>query len=297
MGSVFMKEQLQLIFAALLALVLLPLAVTLILSGWDSVSLEKEPDIEMYLVEIIYREMPEAYEGEAIKAQVVLARSTLKKGLKDGSVTQGDLERIASNLKEDMEKKEFLKSYETIQGYVTQTRGEVLMYENRVCEGSFHRVSGGATRDGAEVFGNDTYAYITGVDSAMDMESPDYMKGHYFTPEELYDELKEKYPDSELDKEKMEDCIEIVSRDTQGYILEMKVGNVPCSGEEFRKVLNLNSSNFTFSKMGDEFRFLCRGVGHGLGMSQFGANKLAQQGKDYKEILKYYFPKVEIIEG
>lgn len=290
-----MKEQLQLIFGALLALVLLPLAVTLILSGWDAVSLKKEPDIEMYLVEVVYREMPKDYEEEAIKAQAVLARSTLKKGLKDGSVTQSDLERIALNLKEDMEKKEFLESYETIEGYVSQTRGEVLMYEDQVCEGSFHRVSAGATRDGTEVFGNDTYAYIAGVESAMDMESEDYIKGHYFTPEELYDVLKEKYPDSELDKEKIEDSIEIVTRDAQGYILEMKVGTVPCSGEEFRKVLNLNSSNFTFSKMGDEIRFLCRGVGHGLGMSQFGANKLAQQGKDYKEILKYYFPEVEII--
>jgi len=290
-----MKEQLQLIFGALLALVLLPLTITLILSGWDAVSLNKEPDIEMYLIEIIYREMPEDYEEEAIKAQAVLARSTLKKGLKDGSVTQSDLERIASNLKEDMEKKEFLKSYETIEGYVRQTKGEVLMYENQICEGSFHRVSAGATRDGAEVFGNDTYAYITGVESAMDMESADYMKGHYFTPEELYAALKEMYPDSEVDMEKIEDAIEIVAQDTKGYILEMKVGNVPCSGEEFRKVLNLNSSNFTLSKMGNEIRFLCRGVGHGLGMSQFGANKLAQQGKDYKEILKYYFPRVEII--
>jgi len=290
-----MKEQLQLIFGALLALVLLPLTITLILSGWDAVSLNKEPDIEMYLIEVIYREMPEDYEEEAIKAQAVLARSTLKKGLKDGSVTQSDLERIASNLKEDMEKKEFLKSYETIEGYVRQTKGEVLMYENQICEGSFHRVSAGATRDGAEVFGNDTYAYIAGVESAMDMESADYMEGHYFTPEELSAALKEMYPDSEVDTENIEDSIEIVSRDAKGYILEMKVGNVPCSGEEFRKVLNLNSSNFTLSKMGNEIRFLCRGVGHGLGMSQFGANKLALQGKDYKEILKYYFPRVEII--
>jgi len=290
-----MKEQLQLIFGALLALVLLPLTITLILSGWDAVSLNKEPDIEMYLIEMIYRELPEDYEEEAIKAQAVLARSTLKKGLKDGSVTQSDLERIASNLKEDMEKKEFLKNYEIIEGYVRQTKGEVLMYENQICEGSFHRVSAGATRDGAEVFGNDTYAYIAGVESAMDMESADYMKGHYFTPEELYAALKEMYPDSEVDTEKIEDSIEIVARDAKGYILEMEVGNVPCSGEEFRKVLNLNSSNFTLSKMGNEIRFLCRGVGHGLGMSQFGANKLALQGKDYKDILKYYFPRVEII--
>jgi stage II sporulation protein D len=291
-----MKEQLKLIFAALLALVMVPLTVTLIFSGWNSISLKKEPDIDMYLGEMVYREMPEDYEEEAIKAQVVLARSTLRKGLEDGKVTQGDLEQIASNLKEDMDKAAFQKRYEIIQKCVKQTEGQVLMYDKQLCEGSFHRISAGATRNGVEVFEDDTYEYMTGVESAMDMEAKDYMKGHYMTPQVLYDALLAQYPDSGLSLDKISEQIEIVSRDTNGYILEMKVGNISCSGEEFRKVLHLNSSNFTFSQMGEEIRFLCRGLGHGLGMSQYGANKLAEKKQDYKAILKYYFPKVEIIE-
>lgn len=291
-----MKEQLKLIFAALLALVMLPLTITLIFSGWNSISLKKEPDIEMYLGEMVYREMPKDYEEEAIKAQVVLARSSLEKGLKDGTITQGDLEQIASNLKEDMDKAAFQEQYEIIQRCVKQTEGQVLMYNKQLCEGSFHRISAGATRNGAEVFEDDTYEYMTGVESVMDMEAKEYMKGHYFTPKILYDALRTQYPESELSEDKVYGQITIVSRDTKGYVLEMKVGKVSCSGEEFRKVLHLNSSNFTFSQMGEEIRFLCRGLGHGLGMSQFGANKLAQKKQDYKAILKYYFPKVEIIE-
>lgn len=290
-----MKDQIQLIISALAVLLLVPLTVTLILSGWGSVSLQKEPDIEMYLPEIVSREIPKDYDEEAIKAQAVLARSTLKKGLQDGTISKADLALIAEDLKKDMKKKEFLESYEMIQRCIAETKGEVLVYEQNVCEGSFHRISAGSTRDGKEVLEDDKYAYITSVESAMDMEAKDYLKGQYFTPQELCDILKNTYPDIEISAEELPDNIEVLSRDSQDYVLEIKVGNITCSGEELRKLLKLNSSNFTISKMGDEIRFLCRGVGHGMGLSQFGANKMAQGGKDYKEILEYYFPKIEII--
>lgn len=290
-----MKDQLQLILSALAVLLLLPLAVTLIFSGKDAVSLQKELNIETYLPEIIYREMPDDYPEEAIKAQAVLARSSLKKGLEDGSISQSDLDTIAANLKEDLKKEEFLAVYEQIQSCITQTQDEVLVYQNQLCEGSFHRVSSGNTRDGKEVLGDDIYGYITGVDSALDMESKDYMTGQYFTPDEFLGKIREAYPDFEITEDAIVDEIKIVSRDSQGYVMEVKAGNLECSGEEFRKLLSLNSSNFTISNMVDEIRFLCRGVGHGLGMSQFGAGKMAENGSDYQKILTYYFPNVEII--
>lgn len=289
-----MKDQLQLILSALAVLLLLPLAVTLILSGTEAVSLQKELNIETYLPEIIYREIPDEYEEEAIKAQAVLARSSLQKGLDDGSISQPDLESIAASLKEDMKSEEFLKVYEKVQNCISETRGEVLFYQGQVCEGSFHRVSAGNTRDGKEVFGDDTYGYITGVESAMDMESKDYMTGYYFTPEEFIRVMKEGYSDFEITADAIDQEIKIIKRDSQGYVLEVQAGNVECSGEEFRKLLNLNSSNFSISKMEEEIRFLCRGVGHGMGMSQFGANKMAKDGADYRAILTYYFPDVEI---
>lgn len=289
-----MKDQIQLIISALAVLLLLPLTVTLILSGWGSVSLQKEPDIEMYLPEIVSREIPEDYREEAIKAQAVLARSNLKKGLQDGTITRADLAGIAEDLKKDMKKKKFLESYEMIQRCIAATKGEVMTYGENACEGSFHRVSAGSTRDGKEVLEDDDYAYITSVESAMDMESEDYLKGQYFTPQELCKILKATYSDLQLSPEDLPDQIEVLSRDSQDYVLEVKVGNVTCSGEELRKLLSLNSSNFNVSKMGDEIRFLCRGVGHGMGLSQFGADKMAQDGKDYKEIISYYFPKIEI---
>ena len=81
--------------------------------------------------------------------------------------------------------------------------------------------------------------------------------------------------------------------DTMGMILtgDEKI----LEGEAFRKGLGLASSNFVMQKIGDEIRFLCKGKGHGVGFSQYGANELAKQKKTYRELLKYYFPEMQIV--
>mgnify|MGYP003377012394 FL=1 len=173
---------------------------------------------------------------------------------------------------------------------VRLTRGQVITWQGEVCPGVFHRISGGKTRDGMEVLQDVTFSFLRSVDSGQDREAEEFLKGHYFTPEALEQRLQEEYPGIIFTEEPLTDQIRIEKRDSQDYILEMKVGDQTVTGEEFRRKLELSSCNFTIQELDGKIRFLCKGLGHGLGLSQYGGNELAKKGKTYQEILFFYFP-------
>ena len=141
-----------------------------------------------------------------------------------------------------------------------------------------------------EVLQDVTFSFLRSVDSGQDREAEEFLKGHYFTPEALEQRLQEEYPGIIFTEEPLTDQIRIEKRDSQDYILEMKVGDQTVTGEEFRRKLELSSCNFTIQELDGKIRFLCKGLGHGLGLSQYGGNELAKKGKTYQEILFFYFP-------
>ena len=141
-----------------------------------------------------------------------------------------------------------------------------------------------------EVLQDVTFSFLRSVDSRQDREAEEFLKGHYFTPEALEQRLQEEYPGIIFTEEPLTDQIRIEKRDSQDYILEMKVGDQTITGEEFRRKLELSSCNFTIQELDGKIRFLCKGLGHGLGLSQYGGNELAKKGKTYQEILFFYFP-------
>lgn len=160
--------------------------------------------------------------------------------------------------------------------------------------GCIPRISSGATRDGLEVFGKMEKGYLLSVDSNWDMYGDGYLSGHYFSEEALREQLEKAYPGLVFTEEPLEKQINMHKRDKVGHILSLTVGNKTISGEEFRQLLELPSSNFTMQAADRKIRFLCKGQGHGLGLSQFGGNVLAKEGKSYQEILRYYFPECEV---
>ena len=87
---------------------------------------------------------------------------------------------------------------------------------------------------------------------------------------------------------------EIKSTDSAGYVMEIQIGNQEFQGEEIRAILDLPSSCFTVQKLEGEIRFLCRGQGHGFGISQYTVQQMALEGKKYEEILQYFFPELTI---
>ena len=121
-----------------------------------------------------------------------------------------------------------------------------------------------------------------------------YLSGHYFSEGALREQLEKAYPGLVFTEEPVENQINMYKRDKVGHILSLTVGNKTISGEEFRQLLELPSSNFTMQAADRKIRFLCKGQGHGLGLSQYGGNVLAKEGKSYQEILRYYFPECEV---
>ena len=287
-----MKHQTGNIMLAILGMLLLPLGFTALISGKDAIEINKQKDMEVYLPMMLCREIPWDYEEEMLKAQAVLIRSSLYLRLENKELDQTELKENLENYKNNSQKEQYQMAYKKMEKAVNATKGQVISYQGEICSGVFHRVSAGQTREGSEVLQDTKMSFLMSVDSSQDIQSEDYLHGHYFTEEALKDRLLEIYPDIELSDQPLTEQIVVEKRDSQEYVLEIRVGNLTVPGEEFRNNLELSSSNFTVQNLDGKIRFLCKGLGHGLGLSQYGGNELAKEGKTYEQILFTYFPDV-----
>lgn len=273
---------------------LLPLLMTVFLSGREVLRIKKQWNMESILPMMMCREIPWEYEAEMKKVQAVLTRSSLYLRIEETGMDGEDWEKLWREVKAAQHQKGYQQAYRSMEAAAKDTEGEMLFYRSKVCEGVFHRISSGATRDGLEVFGKMEKGYLLSVDSNWDMYGEGYLSGHYFSEEALRKQLEKAYPGLVFTEESLEKQINMHKRDKVGHILSLTVGNETISGEEFRKLLELPSSNFTMQAADGKIRFLCKGQGHGLGLSQYGGNVLAKEGKSYREILRYYFPECEV---
>lgn len=287
-----MKHHTGNIMLAILGMLLLPLGFTALISGKDAIEINKQKDMEVYLPMMLCREIPWDYEEEMLKAQAVLIRSSLYLRLENKELDQTELKENLENYKNKSQKEQYQMAYKRMEKAVNATKGQVISYQGEICSGVFHRVSAGQTREGSEVLQDTKMSFLKSVDSSQDIQSEDYLHGHYFTEEALKDRLLEIYPDIELSDQPLTEQIVVEKRDSQEYVLEIRVGNLTVPGEEFRNNLELSSSNFTVQNLDGKIRFLCKGLGHGLGLSQYGGNELAKEGKTYEQILFTYFPDV-----
>ena len=289
-----MKEKLRMILAVAGIFLLLPLLLTVFLSGREALRIKKQWNMESVLPMLMCREIPWEYEDEMKKVQAVLTRSSLYLRMEEEGMDGEAWEKLWKEAKAAQRQKGYQQAYRSMEAAVKETEGEMLFYQSKVCEGVFHRISSGATRDGLEVFGKMEKGYLLSVDSNWDMYGDGYLSGHYFSEEALREQLEKAYPGLVFTEEPLEKQINMHKRDKVGHILSLTVGNKTISGEEFRQLLELPSSNFTMQAADRKIRFLCKGQGDGLGLSQYGGNVLAREGKSYQEILRYYFPECEV---
>ena len=287
-----MNHKIRNVMLVILGMLLLPLGLTALISGKDAIEISKQMDMEAYLPMMLCQEIPWDYEEEMLKAQAVLVRSSLYLCLEKNELKNEELKENLETYKNNARKEQYQIAYKRMEKAVNVTKGQVLSYQGEICPGVFHRVSAGQTRDGSEVLGNTKMTFLESVDSSQDIQSKEYLHGHYFTEEAVRERLLEIYPDIELSEQPLIEQIIIEKRDSQEYILEIKVGNLTVPGEEFRSKLELSSSNFTVQNLDGKIRFLCKGLGHGLGLSQYGGNELAKEGKTYEQILFTYYPEV-----
>ena len=282
------KEKDSVVFL-LLFFILLPYLMTVLILGRKACPLSREISLEEYVPAVTASQISWDCSKETIKVQTVAARSNLY--VQQDKAAENPLiqEAVRYIRKQDMNSL-MMEKYQVFLEAARETRGQVLKEKGEVREIPYHAVSGGMTRDGTEILG-EAYGYLSSADTSKDIDSPDYMKGCYFSEDELENKIKKKYSGFSFDEA---GTVEVKISDSAGYVLEIQIGNQEFQGEEIKEILNLPSSCFTVQKPEGEIRFLCRGQGHGMGISQYTVQQMSLEGKKYEEILSYFFPELSI---
>ncbi len=266
----------------------------------------EELPIDEYLYGVVSSEMPANFEIEALKAQSIVARTyTIYQIMNNSGKHPGaDIcdnssccqawiskdERLSKWTPEEAE-----SNWNKIVDAVNSTSGKIITYQNKPINAFFHSNSGGKTESSLNIWGGIDYPYLKSVETAGEEGYTQYSSEAKFTKEELLNKLKEKYEDCEIDYSQ-ENCIQILEYTTSGRVKTIKFGNKEIAGTEARTILELRSTNFTFTISEDEIIFSVIGYGHGVGMSQTGADALAKSGSNCEEIIKHFYTDVEIVE-
>jgi stage II sporulation protein D len=176
------------------------------------------------------------------------------------------------------------KYYEKIKKAVESTEGLVMKYNDEVISAYYFAMSNGQTENVEAVF-SDAKDYLKSVDSSWDKSVKNFEVTTTFTKTEFCQKL-----DITCDNIKIEN----ISRSSTNHVDNLLVNNKSFTGVEFRHLLNLRSTDFTIDISDKTITITTKGYGHGVGMSQYGANEMAKLGKTYDEILKYYYQNIEI---
>lgn len=251
----------------------------------------QEIDEEEYLAGIVAEQIPLDSQPEAIKAQAVVARTSLVCAL------ENDEELPASMSREEMlslwGQDGFEQNYRALDEALAATQGEILVWKEKPIQAAFHAVSAGKTRDAKEALGAER-SYLRSVDSSIDIPSHNFLKVIFMEKKDLADKLNQACKEAGLTEESVAEGISVVKRDAADYALEVAVGTQTMTGEAFRECLDLNSSCFSIKEVEGKMRIVTKGMGHGVGLSQYGANEMAKAGSGYEEILNYYYQDVTI---
>lgn len=261
-----------------------------------------EMDLGTYLVGVLRAEMPASFELEALKAQAVAARTYTVYKLQQGSNHENadictDYTCCQAYLAEDTARANWGgdadRYEEKVEQAVTETDGQVILYNDEPILAVFHSASAGLTRSAGDVWTSDL-PYLQPVSSPEPGESiPNYYSRVEFTAAEFKEKFLAAHPEADLSG----DCASWLSgavTDGAGSVVQVNVGGVSLKGSQVRSILGLRSACFTWEPEGDSITFFVTGYGHGVGMSQYGASAMAAAGSGYREILTHYYSGVEI---
>lgn len=244
-----------------------------------------EEPLEEYLVGVVASEMPVTFELEALKAQAVAARTfVMQRGLKADDTTSSQVYKS-----EDQLKAQWLDDYDSkiakIREAVNSTKGEVLTYDGAYISAVFFSSSCGKTNNGKDYWGSDT-AYLVSVDSPWDLIVNDgSVQEKAFSTIDLANKLGFQSTVTQIG---------VPTYFDSGYVKDIKIDGIVFSGREIREKLGLRSNSFKVDHQGSQVVFTTTGFGHGIGMSQYGAQGMALDKKNYKEILLHYYTGVKI---
>ena len=258
--------------------------------------------LDKYLWRVVAAEMPASFEPEALKAQTVAARTYTLSKLTRTSEKHPDAdvctditccqayitpEEAAVNWGDNA------RAYtDKIAAAVADTDGLAALWQGQPIQALFFSSAAGKTVDAVEVWGN-SVPYLTSVDSPEGEEVPNYHTTVTVPVEEFRVKLLEQYPDADLSGEPSGWFTNLTNR-SGGGVESVDVGGVPVTGAALRTLFSLRSTSFTVTADAANVTFSVTGYGHGVGMSQYGANALAKEGKSFEEILKWYYTGIDV---
>ena len=250
---------------------------------------EKSLELEEYIIGVVAGEMPASFEIEALKAQAIAARSYAMNKINTSDETYDLVTDVTNQVyitTDEMKNKwqsEYDYYYEKIKNAVLETQGLVMKYNNEIISAYYFAMSNGSTEDVSLVFG-ESKDYLQSVDSSWDENVKNFTVEINITKEEFCKKLDISCDDI---------IIKDIKRSETNRVNEITINNKKFKGTEVRSLLNLRSTDFDI-EINESIKITTKGYGHGVGMSQYGANEMAKNGSTYEEILKHYYNNIEI---
>lgn len=248
--------------------------------------------LEEYIIGVVAGEMPVSFELEALKAQSVAARTYVLKKMEENKGKDYDVvDTVTHQVFKDEEqlrtvwKDSYQDNINKVKMAVLKTKGEYLTYNDEIISALFFATSNGFTENNEDVFGSDL-PYLKSVESKWDEQVTNFKTTKEISLNEFYTALELPAQDSLTISE--------VKRSRTNRVLTLKINGQEMKGRTLYEKLKLRSTDFEINQDGKKIIFTMKGYGHGVGMSQNGANGMAKEGKKYQDILKYYYQQTKI---
>jgi len=247
-------------------------------------------DLEEYIIGVVAGEMPASFNMEALKAQAVASRTYAMYKMKNLnnyvlSTTINDQVYLSVEQMKSKWGNDFDYYYNRVKSAVDATKGQVITYNDNLIIAYYFAISNGYTDNATNVF-NENKSYLVSVDSKWDNETlNNYEYTKTFTKNDFCQSLEISCDSITIEKE---------NRSNANRVLEISINGKTLKGTEVRSKLGLRSTDFSINIRENEIDITTKGYGHGVGMSQYGANGMAKDGFSYIEILKHYYKNIEI---
>jgi len=254
-------------------------------------------------VGVVAAEMPVSFGLEALKAQAVAARTFTLWRLERGGCEESGRDICSDSGccqafdSEAACRKKWGGNYAVNRAKaaeaVSATAGEALYYNGALIEALYHAASGGYTEDSQNVFGGEQ-PYLKSVESRYETGSDHITDSVTMSRKDFANAVNDAFPKAKLDRRRLPEQVAVEERYGSGRVKSIRLGGATATGRELRGLLELSSANFTIAFTEEDVTIETKGFGHGVGMSQTGANGMAEQGADYRAILTHYYTGVEI---
>ena len=241
-------------------------------------------DIEEYIIGVVAGEMPALFHDEALKAQAIASRTYLINHLQSNKTITNTTDDQVYLTKEEMKEKwkeDYEKYYNKIKEAVLSTKDLIMYYNNEPIKAYYFSTSNGYTASSISVF-NEEREYLTSVESPFDKDNSNTIT---ISKEDFCTKLSITCNQISISN---------IAKDNSNRVTSLIINNKEYTGIQVRKQLSLRSTDFTINIKDNNIEITTKGYGHGVGMSQYGANNMAKLGFTYDEILKYYYQDIKI---